>query len=81
LLVCYRDSILIKLPLAATNLHSAAAPLARTKLNAEAVQQLLAFVKECEPPCRASSPKTSGRNCPRHTVSKSSRTLSPSSRS
>jgi hypothetical protein len=80
-LVCYRDSILIKLPLAATNLHSPLMPLARTKLNAEALQQLLAFVKECERPCRPSSPKTSGRNCPRHVVSKLSRTLSPSSRS
>jgi hypothetical protein len=79
-LVCYRDSILIKLPLAATNLHSPLMPVARTKLDAEAVQQLLAFVKECEPPCRASSPKTSGRACPRRVASKSSRTSSPSSR-
>src|SRR2546421_11112623 len=41
-LVCYRDSILIKLPLAATNLRSVAAPVARTKPEAEAVPQLLA---------------------------------------
>jgi hypothetical protein len=80
-LVCYRDSILIKLPLAATNLHSPLMPPARTKLNAEAVQQLLAFVKECEPPCRPSSPKTSGRACPRRAVCKSFKTSSPSSRS
>jgi len=79
-LVCYRDSILIKLPLGVTNLHSAVMPSARTKLDAEAVRQLLAFVKECEPPC-PSSPKRSGRSCPRRAVSKSSRTLSPSSRS
>src|SRR5947209_151172 len=79
-LVAYRDSILIKLPLGATNLHSAVAPAARTKLNAEAVRQLLAFVKECEPPC-PSSPKTSGRACPRRAASKSSKTSSPSSRS
>jgi hypothetical protein len=79
-LVSYRDPILIKLPLQSTNLGSAAGLAARTKLDAQAVQQLLAFVKECEPPCQ-SSPKRSGRSCPRRAVSKSSRTLSPSSRS
>ena len=79
-LVAYRDSILIKLPVGVTHLSSAAAPAARTKLDAEAVRQLLAFVKECEPPC-ASSPKTSGRTCPRRAASKSSKTSSPSSRS
>jgi hypothetical protein len=79
-LVSYRDSILIKLPLAATNLRSVAAPAARTKLDAEAVQQLLAFVKECEPPC-SSNPKTSGRSCPRRAANKSSKISSPSSRS
>jgi len=35
-LVSYRDSILIKLPLGSTNLRSVAAPAARTKLDAEA---------------------------------------------
>jgi hypothetical protein len=79
-LVVYRDSILIKLPLGATNLRSATATVARTKLDAEAVAQLLAFVKECEPPC-SSSPRTSGRGCPRRVARKSSRILSPSSRS
>jgi hypothetical protein len=79
-LVAYRDSILIKLPVGVTHLSSAAASAARTKLDAEAVRQLLAFVKECEPPC-ASSPKTSGRTCPRRAASKSSKTSSPSSRS
>ena len=80
-LVAYRDSILIKLPLAATHSGSAAAPAARTKLDAEAVRQLLAFVKECEPPCHPSSPKTSGRACRRRAAGKSSKTSSPSSRS
>ena len=81
-LVVYRDSILIKLPLGATNLRSGDAPAARTKLDAEAVRQLLAFVKECEPPCPGpSSPGPSGRTCPRPAASNSSRTSSPSSRS
>jgi hypothetical protein len=79
LLVSYRDSILIKLPLAATHLCSIAAPAARTKLNAEAVQQLLAFVKEYEPPC-PSSLKPSGRVCPRRAGKRSSKTSSVSSR-
>lgn len=79
-LVVYRDSILIKLPLAATSLHSTLTPAARTKLNAEAVLQLLAFVKECESPC-PSRPRPSGHACPRRAASKLSRTSSPSSRS
>src|SRR5947209_18581439 len=49
-LVAYRDSILIKLPVGVTHLSSAAAPAARTKLDPEAVRQPLAFVKGCHPP-------------------------------
>ena len=79
LLVTYRDSILIKLPLGVTNLSSAAMPAARTKLNAEAVQQLLAFVKECEPPC-PSSPPPSGRVFPKRSENRSSKTSSTCSR-
>ena len=78
-LVAYRDSVLIKLPVAATNLSSAILPAARTKLNAEAIQQLLAFVKECEQPCRP-NPKPSGAKCRKRSGNRSSKTSSPSSR-
>jgi hypothetical protein len=79
LLVIYRDSIFIRLPLAATNLSSAIGTSARTKFDAEAVEQLLAFVKECEQPCPA-DPKPSGRRCPNRSGGKSPKTSFPSSR-
>ena len=79
-LVAYRDSILIKLPVAATNLCSAARTPARTKFNAEAIEQLLAFVKECEQPCPANH-APSGPGCRKRSGSKSSGNSSPSSRS
>jgi len=77
-LVAYRDVMQLKLAVLATNLASVPLFLARTKFTAQAIEELLSLVKECEPSCYRIL-KTSGVNCRRRSGRKSSKTSSPSS--
>ncbi len=67
--VVYRDSMQLRIPLAATNL-GAALPRVPTKLTLEAIEDLLALAGESEVLCLP-SPTTSGTACPPHSGSKS----------
>ena len=78
-LVAYRDSMLLKLAVLATNLTSVPLSTARTKFTVQALEELLSLVKECESPC-CPIPSISGVSCQKRSGKKSSRTSSPSSR-
>jgi len=61
--VLYREHIRLRLPVSATDRAACPLALSRTKLTMEAIQQLIALVKECHS-CRNQS-ATSGRDSPK----------------
>ena len=61
--VLYRESLRLRVPLAATDRAPFPPALPRTKLTLEAIQQLIALVKECRTPC-PSPPAPSGPGSP-----------------
>jgi hypothetical protein len=70
--VDYRPGILIMLPIPATNLHRHPRPRrTSTKLNVEALEELVATAGESEEACR-SIPAASGRRCRRRSAGRSS---------
>jgi hypothetical protein len=71
--VAYRDHILLRLPLAATNLTSRPPVLSPVKLTAAAVQELVALLQPTPLPCSA-HPVNSGVDSPPRSSTKSSKT-------
>jgi hypothetical protein len=61
--VLYRTSLRLRIPWAATDRAAFPSALPRTKLSREAIQQLIALVKECHDSC-PSSPAVSGPDSP-----------------
>jgi hypothetical protein len=55
ILVAYRPSMLLRIPLAATSL-SPSLPVSRTKLTAQAIQELVTLATQCEVLCPSSPP-------------------------
>jgi hypothetical protein len=54
--VCQGDHVRLRIPLSATNLAPRRQLLRPTKFTLEAIQQMLALVKEWETPCNNDSP-------------------------
>jgi hypothetical protein len=61
--VIFREHMRLRIPLAATRLASGRLAAHPTKFTPEAIQQLLAFVKEYESPCLI-NPPLSGNDSP-----------------
>jgi hypothetical protein len=62
--VLYRESLRLRVPLAATDRAASPLALPRSKLTLEAIRQLIALVKECHASC-PSSPAVSGSDSPK----------------
>jgi hypothetical protein len=76
--VIYREKMVLRIPLAATNLAPPPA-LLRTKLTSQAVEEFISLAKQCEVLCRPDH-KMSGDACHQHSNNNSSRTSPRSSR-
>ncbi len=61
--VRYRQSLRLRIPLAATDRATSPLSFPRTKLTLEAIQQLILLVKECQSSC-PNSPTASASDCP-----------------
>jgi hypothetical protein len=61
--VRYRESLRLRVPLAATDRATFPLALPRTKLTLDAIRQLIALVKECHAPCPC-PPAVSGPDSP-----------------
>jgi hypothetical protein len=78
LLVAYRPSMLLRIPRAATSLNPSL-PVSRTKLTAQAIQELVTLATQYEVLC-PSSPPPSGPASRPHSKPKSEKNSLPSSR-
>ena len=76
--VLYRGYMQLRVPLSVTNL-SVAAPVIRTQLTREGIQELLTLAGQCGLLC-PSQPDTSGAVCPTSSAEKSAPPLPRSSR-